>query len=353
MRIVETLIVRDEADIVGAQIAYHLSAGIDFVIASDHESRDGTTEILESYARRGYLRRISVSGELLEAEWRTRMARLAATEHGADWVIAADADEFWMPRHGTIREILTAVPARFGMVGGAICHFVPRLDSDESLLERMTIRLVQEAPMNDPTSPWRQSPKVAHRADPDVVVLHAAHRATSSRLDPLPGWYPFDVLHFPCRSREQWARKTSRRGHADADKPLGQYVKGLQAQEAGRIDDVYSELIVDARILERGLAVGALAVDTRLRDRLRLHSGDPSSGPVDELPDDFDLAADPASEADHAAVPPVDVTSLYEAWLVRLQRRLDDADARVHVLEGRPSVPLLARARKRVDRLIQ
>ena len=44
MTVVMTLVVCDEADIVDAQIAYHLNAGVDFVIASDHESRDGTTE---------------------------------------------------------------------------------------------------------------------------------------------------------------------------------------------------------------------------------------------------------------------------------------------------------------------
>ena len=48
-----TLVVRDEADILDAQIAYHLNAGVDFVIAIDHRSVDGTTEILESYARAG------------------------------------------------------------------------------------------------------------------------------------------------------------------------------------------------------------------------------------------------------------------------------------------------------------
>ena len=58
MRVVETLVVRDEADIVDEQLTYHLNAGVDFVIATDHESRDGTSEILESYARQGYLHRI-------------------------------------------------------------------------------------------------------------------------------------------------------------------------------------------------------------------------------------------------------------------------------------------------------
>ena len=41
MKLVQTLVVRDEADIVDAQIAYHLNAGVDFVIASDHDSLDG------------------------------------------------------------------------------------------------------------------------------------------------------------------------------------------------------------------------------------------------------------------------------------------------------------------------
>ena len=110
MKLVQTLVVRDEVDIVDAQIAYHLNAGVDFVIASDHESLDGTTEILESYERAGQLLRIPVDGPVREADWRTHMARLAATEHGADWVINTDADEFWVSRRGTLKETLAAVP---------------------------------------------------------------------------------------------------------------------------------------------------------------------------------------------------------------------------------------------------
>ena len=56
----------------------------------------------------------------------TRMARLAATEHGADWVVNSDADEFWWPRGGDVAEVLAAVPGRFGVVRGMWRQFVPR-----------------------------------------------------------------------------------------------------------------------------------------------------------------------------------------------------------------------------------
>ena len=83
MKLVMTLLVRDEADIVDAQIAYHLHAGVDFVVATDNRSEDATTEILERYARDGVLHLIREPGDdLRQSEWVTRMARLAATDFG-------------------------------------------------------------------------------------------------------------------------------------------------------------------------------------------------------------------------------------------------------------------------------
>jgi hypothetical protein len=41
-RIVMTLLCRDEEDIVGYNIAYHLAQGVDFVIATDNASQDRT-----------------------------------------------------------------------------------------------------------------------------------------------------------------------------------------------------------------------------------------------------------------------------------------------------------------------
>ncbi len=225
-----TLVVRDEIDVVPAQLAYHLNAGVDFVLATDNGSTDGTLEVLEAYERAGVLRLIRETGQFSDGPWRTRMARLAATEHGADWVINTDADEFWMPRRGTLRDAFAAVPPSIGVIWAVSRHFVPQADDGRPFDERMLARFSSAAALNDPTSPYRPHGKAAHRADPAIVVNYGAHRVRT-RLAPLPHWHPADVLHFPYRSLEQYERKTVRRAHSDSH--IAQYVLGLRATRAG------------------------------------------------------------------------------------------------------------------------
>jgi hypothetical protein len=320
MKLVQTLVVRDEADIVDAQIAYHLNAGVDFVIASDHESLDGTTEILDSYVRAGHLLRISVAGPVREADWRTRMARLAATEHAADWVINTDADEFWVPRGGTLKDVLAAVPQGVGIVWALSRHFVPR-PGDGFFAERMTARVSTAAPINDPTSPYRPHAKAAHRADPGIRIGFGSHTVFSERLAPVTGWHPAEVFHFPFRTLEQYERKSVRRVHGD--KPLGQYVRANEARAAGRIAERFLSLVVDDATLARGEQAGSLVVDTRLRDALRgLSDGERVSGDTIEPKE---LEGDVAAEA----------AALRDADLVRVLRSVDGLRARVDAVEGR------------------
>jgi hypothetical protein len=330
MKLVQTLVVRDEVDIIDAQIAYHLNAGVDHVIATDHDSEDGTLEILESYERRGVLQLFRERGEVRESDWRTRMARAAANEHGADWVINTDADEFWIPRHGTLKDVLAAVPDAAGVVWATTCHFVPRPDDGAFFAERMTARFEGEAALNDPTSPYRPHAKAAHRADPMIRIRFGSHRVVSKSLKPLPAWHPADVFHFPYRSLEQYERKTVRR--ARGDKPLGQYVKGLQARDQGRMDSVYRGLVIDDLALARGLGAGSLVQDARLRDALReLRLAD---GTFSLRTSDGD-AVTSQLEDDARSRFALDEAALRDSDVVRLVRRLDELRTRVDDVSGR------------------
>ena len=269
MKVVMTLTARDEADIIDDQISFHLACGVDFVIAADNESTDGTTEILERYERDGCLRRIPVADPFLQIELVTELARLAATEYGADWVINSDADEFWWPRRGTLKEILGAVPPRFGGVRGMWRNFAARPDDGRPFAERLTIR--SQRPVQG-LHPFNTHFKTLHRASTDVEIGGGNHDVRGSGVAPLYGWYPVDVLHFPIRTLEQFERKFIRHWQVTstdgkASNPFYDVVRSAQLED--RIDDLYRTFSVDDTQLERGLADGSLVEDTRIRDALR------------------------------------------------------------------------------------
>jgi hypothetical protein len=322
MKLIQTLVARDEIDVIESQILYHLDAGVDFVIASDHDSRDGTTEVLERFERDGCLRLLRREGPLQESVWRTEMARMAATQYGADWVINTDADEFWAPWGGTLKHVLASVPAEYGVVWALTRHFVPRPGAEESFAERMVVRLSQTAPVNDPTSPYRPHAKAAHRGAADVVVRFGSHIAYAPSLRPLRDWYPADVLHFPFRSREQYERKGVRR--ARGDKPLGQYVKASLASEKGSVKTLFDVLAVGDEELGRGIETGVLVRDTRVRDALRRLAG---AGEMHSVTP----RAEPTPERVQAIV---EGSALRDADLVRVRRRLDELAARVAGLDA-------------------
>jgi hypothetical protein len=339
MRLVLTVLARDEADVIDAQIAFHLNAGADFVIATDNASQDGTTEILESYEREGCLHLIREPAEgLRQSEWVTRMARLAATDFGADWVINADADEFWWPRGGSLKEVLEAVDARYGIVQAFWRSFVPRPDDGAFFAERMTARLSQQAPINDPTSVYRPVVKVAHRADPDVVVGRGNHALVDSRLTSLTTWHPLEVLHFPLRSRAQWARKVELQGEAFTKHieraGTGYHLKGYDALQSGRIEEQHASLVVGDAALARGLADGTLAQDTRLRDVLRALSTDDGSVRRFALPGERSepLSLPELTLADDVTFA-VEAAVLAEADVIRVERRMDMLELRLRQLE--------------------
>jgi len=119
MKLVMTLLVRDEEDIVADNLDFHLAQGVDEVIVTDNGSVDGTLEILRAYEARGLVRIIvEPTDDYSQGRWVTRMARIAATEHKADWVINNDADEFWWPREGTLRTLFEGLGGDVGAVVG-------------------------------------------------------------------------------------------------------------------------------------------------------------------------------------------------------------------------------------------
>ena len=218
--------------------------------------------MLERYARDGHVHLIREPGEdLRQNEWVTRMARLAATDFGADWVINSDADEFWWPRGASLSEVLGAVPPRYGTVGAFLRDLRPAFGEREgSFAERMTVRFSALAPINDPASLFKPIRKIVHRAHPDIQVTRGNHALVDSPFAPLRGWYPIEVFHFPLRSHEQAERKARLQGTAFEKyverPPTAYHANMFAALKSGKIAEYYDALVLSDEELERGHRAG-------------------------------------------------------------------------------------------------
>jgi glycosyltransferase involved in cell wall biosynthesis len=275
MKLVMTLLVRDEEDIVADNLDFHLAQGVDEVIVTDNGSVDGTLEILRSYEARGLVRiLVEPTDDYSQGVWVTRMARLAATEHKADWVINNDADEFWWPNEGTLRTVFESLPGDVGAVVGHRTNFVPRPEDDRPYWERMILR--ERESLNPVGKPL--PPKLAHRAHPEIEVVQGNHRIKGPDLGSELDDGSIEILHFPMRSYAQFENKIAKGGAAYArntqlPEKTGRTWRRLYATwEQGGLPAHYEASVVAES------ANKDLIEDTRLRDFLEARRLKASTG---------------------------------------------------------------------------
>jgi len=97
--------VKDEVELIGPCVAHLREIGVDQIVVSDYGSTDGTLDILGDEQRIGDLTLESVDGATVADYdlWSVRERALAEST-GADWVLFLDADEFWIPASGSLRD---------------------------------------------------------------------------------------------------------------------------------------------------------------------------------------------------------------------------------------------------------
>jgi hypothetical protein len=281
VKLVMTLLARDEEDVVQENLVYHLDRGVDFVVATDNNSADATPEILDRYEREGHVHLIrEPETDFAQHAWRTRMARLAATEFGADWVIDNDADEFWWPPEGAdLKELFASLPDDVQAVMARKVNFVPRPDGDGPFYERMLLRdnegrnLIGRLIL----------PKVAHRGAADISIGTGSHRILIDGVAPKSHNAPLQILHFSVRSYDSFETRVRNAQQALPREPgkeregnvSAQYREMIQIYEAGRLRDYYDTLVVDDEEAEQEVAAGRLVHDDRLQRFFRERAASP------------------------------------------------------------------------------
>lgn len=272
--VVMTLMVRDEADIIEQMIEHHRAQGIAHFIVTDNGSVDGTTQILQRYADEGVLDlRHDPVHRKQQGTTVTQMARDAHTRYGADWVINADADEFWLPVDSslTIADALSRTSPDIGSFTVPVIDMTGTPALGGSGLGRLVLR--DHRPDADL---WRiglrahATPNAVHVGSADVEVSQGNHYVSIPSVGTPPHDAALEVLHLPWRSWSQFSDKVEKSGRAYDSNPTltpspnHHGMREWARHKAGTLLGYYLLRHPSPREVEEGIAAGWFVEDRRL-----------------------------------------------------------------------------------------
>jgi hypothetical protein len=233
MNVVIALLVGNEAELIEAQIAYHLGLGVAGMVIADLNSLDGTTERLAPYATdpRLVIRRfeedslISAQGMRMSEVWAWTLD--AARSHFApDWVVRLDADEFLMPQTPDLAQAFAAhdthIATRIPRHNAVFEAGPPEVFAGPRSYADLTAQVIVKTPLSSdaaracaqdacPLILTRIQPKVAVR--PDAVGNfttggHGAVHANGTALN-IPASRSLAIVHYWFTTLGRFQRKSS------------------------------------------------------------------------------------------------------------------------------------------------
>ena len=282
MRILASLGVKDEVELLPLVLAHLHRIGVDLVIALDWGSTDGSLELLEAAQRRGEvilvplteLERDEVMGArpdpFTDGAWARRPLAIAR-EHGADWLLCLDADELWLPAGGSLRSIaeragcdLISVDRRNVPYGpeGAYMPVPPHVDAYDQVYlfgDRRPGRRELEA---DPALAWiasRVMPKIMVRPALVISTTPGEHDAVAASGISLRRETAADIViaHLPITTWPRFERRVVNIRHTIERYPGffaengWHWVRFAELDAAGRLRDEFERGYLSPAALQR------------------------------------------------------------------------------------------------------
>ncbi len=206
-RIIMTLLVKDEQELLEWNLLFHKAMGVDAFIVTDNNSSDATPKIVRKYVQKGWIVEVinEAATDYEQKRWVDRMIWMAKTRYRADWVINADADEFWYAPSGSLKKELSETRANVLMCDMRTMY------PDESkpfYLWDSVVRTIPDVAVYDLSLYslfGRQNRKVIHRACGYLQISMGNHKVTM-----LPRYTKasdISVYHYSIRGRRQFIEK--------------------------------------------------------------------------------------------------------------------------------------------------
>ena len=291
IRLAMTILVRDERDIIEYNIRYHAAQGVDFFMVTDNGSVDGTRELLTSLAQEFPMEIIDEPSHTIDQDyWVTRMGERLRDRGIEDWVIHNDADEFWVPSSGNLKESLLrdleSFEANDTPTAILVCprhNFLPGLrdvESDNYVFYNNRWKVVEPLGFHeaapDPDQEMRFSN--ALRAIPGKVMCkvqgmgfvglgnHNVDHDGGERRESRH----IEVFHYPARSYDQFQVKVRNYGESlkankRLDREMSWHLRRWYAlYERGELYEEYLNFVLDDQTVDMLKSQGTIVEDIRL-----------------------------------------------------------------------------------------
>lgn len=268
-RLIMTLLVKNEEDVLEDNLLFHKAMGVDGFIITDNNSTDGTSEIIRKYKEKGWVLEVieETATNYEQKDWVDRMIWKAKTIYKADWVINADADELWYSPSGNLKTELSATHAN--VLNCEMRSVYPEEGKPFWQWDKM-VKAVAEPELYDLSRYSlfeRQNKKVIHRTTCYLQISMGNHKVT---MFPKQSEYGrVRVYHYNIRGKQHFMEKMINGGkqlEQHSSKRGGRHWRYFyQLHKEGKLEAEY-ERVIGKPTFDQLCKDGFIYVDTTIPD---------------------------------------------------------------------------------------